>query len=86
MLRNEEELVSIRTVAREVGISEAWLKRLCQSGRYGRKVGNQWILKREEMEELKRVKQSGSTLSGRPTGRPSYATTGIRVSRLSNVA
>lgn len=42
-------------VANELGLSVVRVREFCQDGRLGRRVGRQWIITREELEEFKTI-------------------------------
>ena len=48
------ELLDVRQVAEELGISENTVRLYCQGGRLGTKVGQQWIITRAELEAFKK--------------------------------
>ena len=49
------ELLSVKQVANELGISENRVREFCQEGRLGEKVGRQWIITRSELEAFKLI-------------------------------
>lgn len=49
------ELLSVKEVAEELGVSENRVREYCQEGRLGGKVGRQWVITREELEAFKKI-------------------------------
>ena len=49
------ELLTVKQVAKELGLSENRVREFCQEGRLGEKVGHQWIITRAELEEFKQI-------------------------------
>jgi excisionase family DNA binding protein len=49
------ELLTIKQVAEELGLSENRVREFCQEGRLGEKVGHQWIITRAELEDFKKI-------------------------------
>ncbi len=49
------ELLSVKKVAKELGVSENRVREFCQEGRLGEKVGRQWIITRDELEAFKLI-------------------------------
>lgn len=49
------ELLSVKEVAGELGVSENRVREYCQEGRLGEKVGRQWVITREELEAFKKI-------------------------------
>jgi excisionase family DNA binding protein len=45
--------MTVQDAAAELGISEQRVRQLCAAGRLGRKVGNFWIITREELDAFK---------------------------------
>lgn len=49
------ELLSVKQAAEELGLSENRVREFCQEGRFGEKVGHQWIITRAELEDFKKI-------------------------------
>jgi excisionase family DNA binding protein len=56
------ELMTVAEVAEDLQVSQEYIRKLCQAGRLGRKVGRQWLITREELQAFKATR--------RPPGRP----------------
>lgn len=49
------ELLSVKEVAEELGVSENRVREYCQEGRLGEKVGRQWVITRAALDEFKKI-------------------------------
>jgi len=49
--------MTVAQVAAELGVSEEYVRKLCQAGRLGAKVGRQWLIAREELEAFKATRR-----------------------------
>lgn len=56
------EFLTTKEAAEELGIAETTARLYCQEGRFGQKIGRQWLITRQEIEEFKQQR--------RPPGRP----------------
>jgi excisionase family DNA binding protein len=54
--------MTVAEVAEELQLSQERIRKLCQAGRLGQKIGRQWLVTREELEEFKRKRRK----PGRP--------------------
>jgi excisionase family DNA binding protein len=59
---NINDMLTIEDVARELNLSTRRVRQFCQEGRLGRRLGWQWVITRDELEEFKP--------QYRPCGRP----------------
>jgi excisionase family DNA binding protein len=59
---NTDDMLTIEEAARELELSPRRVRQFCQEGRLGRRLGWQWVITRDELEEFKR--------QWRPCGRP----------------
>ena len=60
MSKTHEKLMSSGAAAVELGVTERRVRQLCEAGRIGRRVDGlrDWILTAEEVERLKKSRQS----------------------------
>ena len=58
--------MTIPEAAKELDLSETRLRVLCNEGRLGTKVGRQWLITREELDEFKEMPRN----PGRPKSKP----------------
>lgn len=49
------ELLTIKQVADELDLSETSVRRFCYDGRFGNKIGRQWLISREELDAFKEL-------------------------------
>jgi len=55
--------MTVEEVAKELGVSQERIRKLCQVGQMGEKVAGVWLITRDQVDEFKRTR--------RPRGRPS---------------
>lgn len=55
-------ILTVSEVAEELGITEVTVRRYCQQGRLGEKIGRQWLITRSELDEFKKNRRG----PGRP--------------------
>lgn len=56
------KLLSTKETALRLGVTERWVRLMCQLKRIGKRVGGRWVIGENELQALKRNR--------RPRGRP----------------
>ena len=51
------DILTVKQVSDELGITAVTVRRYCQEGRLGRKFGRQWLITRDELEKFKKIKR-----------------------------
>jgi predicted site-specific integrase-resolvase len=59
------DIMDIKTAAKELGIAVTTLRQHCQEGYLGQKLGRDWIITRSDLEAFKRNRRN----PGRPPKR-----------------
>ena len=50
-----DELLTVQQIAEELDLSEHRVREFFREGRFGKKVGRQWLATRTELEEFKKI-------------------------------
>ncbi len=50
-----DDLLTVREVAAELGLSEHRVREYCREGRLGQKIGRQWLITRAQLEAFKKI-------------------------------
>lgn len=58
--------VTVQQAAQELNVTQNYVRLLCNEGRFGVKIGRQWLISREELDAYKRTKRR----PGRPAATP----------------
>ena len=61
------DLLSINDAAGELGVSPERVGQFCREGRLGQKVGERWVIPRDELEQFRRIpRRRGRPKNGNP--------------------